>query len=183
MRTLERRTNNLTASRVRSEKEGKKVRASLISAFLFISAILAHAQLCGPDVKHSTKRLDGKSPLETNAPPDKAVVYVIAPTMEAGPHYQVKISADRKWIGINQNHTYFVAALEPGEHDFCAKYRDDVGHLTLTLEAGKTYFLHQELNIVGVVRTLPILQKVTREDADVILEKCKCKLMEFAEKK
>src|SRR5579859_5394893 len=68
-----------------------------LSGFL---AIGASAQICGPDVKHSTKLAEGKSPLETSPPPDKAVVYVLAPTEEAGSK-QMKISADRSWVGVN----------------------------------------------------------------------------------
>src|SRR5579859_3863985 len=32
------------------------------------------AQICGPDVKHSTKAVENKSPLETSPPADKALI-------------------------------------------------------------------------------------------------------------
>jgi hypothetical protein len=69
------------------------------------AAAPARAQLCGPDVSHSTKRVKDKSSLETDPPKDKAVVYVLAPTYEAG-YTQNKVSADRVWIGVNQYHSY-----------------------------------------------------------------------------
>jgi hypothetical protein len=158
-----------------------QMRPFLLGILILFVTASANAQLCGPDVKHTTRRVEGKSTLETSVPPDTAIVYVIAPTSESGPHYQVKTSVDRKWIGINQNHTYFVAAIEPGKHDFCAKYRNDLGHLSLTLEAGKTYFIRQDLGIGVSWRALPALQEVSQEDAIAMLKKCK--LMEFAEKK
>src|SRR5579859_7559393 len=68
------------------------------------------AQICGPDVKHSTKAVENKSPLETSPPADKALIYVLAPTNEAG-NKQMKLAADRSWVGVNLRHTYFVTAL------------------------------------------------------------------------
>jgi hypothetical protein len=58
--------------------------AILIVLSLALSTAPVKAQLCGPDVSHSTKRVKQKSQLETEPPQDKAVVYVLAPTYEAG---------------------------------------------------------------------------------------------------
>ncbi|HXM32268.1 MAG TPA: DUF2846 domain-containing protein [Chthoniobacterales bacterium] len=151
-----------------------------IIAGLLLATAPARAQICGPDVKHSTKKVEGKSPLETNPPAGKAVVYVLAPTYEGG-YLQMKVSADRVWIGVNQYKSYFVAALDPGEHDFCSKSGDNATHLKLTLEAGKSYYLRQDtVAKMGVGMPPTTLQELTAEDAAVLLKKCK--RMEFAEK-
>jgi len=154
----------------------------LALSFLLFPAF-AGGQICGPDVKHSTKRVDGKSPLETSPPSDKAVIYVLAPTYEVG-NRQMKLSADRQWIGVNEHHSYFVAALEPGEHEFCFKsgsgrVSELVARLKLTTEAGKSYFLLQHTS-VGF-QAFSSLEQVSPEDAAILLKKCK--RMEFFEKK
>lgn len=138
---------------------------------LLASAIPAKAQLCGPDVKHSTKGANGKSPLETSPPAGKALVYVLSPHYGVG-RMQMKVSADRVWIGVNQAHRYFVAALDPGTHYFCAEYSKNATHLKLAVEAGKSYFLLCDPDV---------LQELMAEEAAVLL--VKCKRMEFFEKK
>jgi hypothetical protein len=109
--------------------------AILIVLSLALSTAPVKAQLCGPDVFHSTKRVKQKSQLETEPPQDKAVVYVLAPTYEAG-YTQNKVSADRVWIGVNQYRSYFVVALPPETHDVCSKSGGNVTHLTISVEAG-----------------------------------------------
>ncbi len=155
---------------------------ALIAVFsgLFLLNGPAHPQVCGPDVKHSTKRVEGKSALEMNPPADKALVYVLAPTWEGG-SVQNKVSADRIWIGVNQYKSYFVVALEPGTHDFCTKSGQNANHLKLDLEAGKSYFLKQDTLVgMGIGVKATTLSEITAEDAAVLLKKCK--RMEFAEK-
>lgn len=138
-------------------------------------ATRAQAQICGPDVKHSVKTVKGKSPLEASPPADKALVYVLAPR-NAGSISQTKVSADRVWIGVNQLDTYFVAALDPGTHDFCSKSGPNVAHVKLTLEAGKSYFLGQHV-VIGwnswKMHGPTTLQELTAEDAAVLCKECK----------
>jgi len=132
----------------------------------------AHAQLCGPDVQHSTKRMKVKADIELSPPAEKALVYVLAPTYEGGT-IQNKVSADRMWIGINQYHSYFIVALDPGPHDFCTKSGKNANHLVLDLVAGKTYYLKQDLLYgMGLGRKATMLSQVTAEDAAVLLKKC-----------
>jgi hypothetical protein len=144
---------------------------------------VARAQLCGPDVKHSAWRVESQSPLEANPPAGKALVYVLSPR-QGGGMSQVKVSADRVWIGVNEMDTYFVAALDPGTHDFCSKSGPNVAHLKLTLEAGKSYYLEQHV-VIGwnswKMHGRTTLQEITEEDTAGICKKCK--RMEFSEKK
>jgi len=150
-------------------------------ALASIGALRAHGQLCGPDVNHSTRRVEGKSPIETAPPAGKALVYVLAPTYEGG-SIQNKVSADRVWIGVNQYKSYFVVALEPGAHDFCTKTGQNANHLKLDLEAGRSYFLKQDtLMGNGIGRKATSLSEISAEDAAFLLKKCK--RMEFFEKK
>lgn len=153
-------------------------------AILLLGGVASSAQICGPDVKHTTKPAEARSPLETAPPSDKALLYVLAPTYEAG-QKQMKLSADRFWIGVNLNHSYFVAALDPGIHEFCSKVgsgrvSDLVARLKLTLEPGKTYFLLQHATVTPFSIS-STLTEVSAEDAAILLKKCK--RMEFLEKK
>jgi hypothetical protein len=148
-------------------------RICVVIVWSLVLSMPAKAQLCGPDVSHSTKRVKQKSQLETEPPQDKAVVYVLAPTYEAG-YTQNKVSANRVWIGVNQYRSYFVVALPPGTHDFCSKSGGNVNHLTISVEAGKSYFLKQDTMVgSGIGRKATILSQITAEDAQVLLKKCK----------
>ncbi|MGH9775832.1 MAG: hypothetical protein ACRD50_12885 [Candidatus Acidiferrales bacterium] len=136
-----------------------------------LGAATARAQICGADVKHSTKRVKSKSPLETNPPADKAVVYVF---LVRADHSQHKVSVDREWAGINKNGpgaSYFVFAGEPGAHDVCSK-GTIASHLMMNLEAGKTYYLQQvqRMNEIGWGDELQLSQ-ISKEEAAALLRK------------
>jgi hypothetical protein len=143
---------------------------TLIVALLFFAAVPASAQLCGPDVSHSSKSLKQKSPLEINPPGDKALVYVI---LEHGDRYQHKVSVDRRWIGINKGlgDSYFVFTIEPGTHDLCAMAAV-AGHLKVNLEAGKTYYFQQVFITANLVKDQYQLSEISEQDARTILPRC-----------
>jgi hypothetical protein len=147
----------------------KRPRISVF-ALLFFAVMPVWAQLCGPDVSHSTKSLHQKSPLETNSRSDKAIVYVI---LQRGDRYQHKVSLNRRWVGINKGlgDSYFVFAIEAGAYDLCAKAAV-ASHLKVNLEAGKTYYFQQVLIIAGLVKDQYQLSEISEEDARTILPKC-----------
>jgi hypothetical protein len=160
-------------------KVSMKIAALWLGSLCLVAPM--HAQICGPDVKHSAKTVKGKSSLEVNPPADKALVWVLAPRASTS---QTKVSADRVWIGVNQVRTYFVVALNAGTHDFCSKSGPNVAHLKLTLEAGKSYFLEQRVAIgwnSWKMHGPTMLQEVTAQDAATLCKKCR--RTEFAEKK
>jgi hypothetical protein len=127
------------------------------------------ASLCGPAVHHSTKRLKMHSVLEAAPPSDKALVYVVRPTNYGG-FVQTKLSMDGKWVGVNQRDTYFVVAVEPGSHNFCSE-SENGSRLTMTTEAGKTYYLQQHIR-PGTFKAHNELSQITEEEGKVAVAKC-----------
>lgn len=100
---------------------------------------------CGPeDVKHSAKTDKTQHPTP-EAPPDKALIYVIRPTM-GGNKVQTKLGVDGKWMGVNRGDNYFFFTLEPGEHYFCSQ-AENRSVMALTVEASKTYYLQQKIRM------------------------------------
>lgn len=69
---------------------------------------------CGPDVNHKTETDKKQHPIP-EPPADKALVYVVRPTM-MGNKVQTKLAVDGKWVGINRGNNYFFFTLNPGEH-------------------------------------------------------------------
>ncbi len=94
------------------------------------------AKGCGPkDAKHSASTDKKSHPLPT-PPADKALVYVVRPTM-LGAKIQSKLAVDGKWVGINRGNNYFFVSLDPGDHYFCST-AENRSVLKLTVEPGKT---------------------------------------------
>jgi Protein of unknown function (DUF2846) len=139
---------------------------------LFAPAIPARAQICGPDVKLSTRTVkEARDPaslstLEVNPPADKAIVYVLrnswGVTTWGFKQTRSPLSIDREWVGSGEANSYFVVAVEPGPHDFCSQTTNG-SHLTLTLEAGKTYFLEQRIHVGLVGEQNELVQLDDRE--------------------
>src|SRR5690349_17928826 len=67
---------------------------------------------------HSTKT-DKTTHPTPDAPADKAMIYVVRPTM-IGNKVQSKLAVDGHWVGINRGDNYFYFTLEPGTHYFCS---------------------------------------------------------------
>jgi len=51
---------------------------------------------------------------------------------------------DGEWKGANLPGTYFTLTVEPGLHYFCSSAKSQ-SLLIMTVEAGKTYFLEQQV--------------------------------------
>jgi hypothetical protein len=92
-----------------------------------------------------TADTDKKSHPTPEPPPDKALVYVVRPTMY-GNKIQTKLAVDGQWIGANRGHNYLYLTLDPGPHFFCSK-AENRSALAVSLEAGKTYFLEQKIKM------------------------------------
>ncbi len=100
---------------------------------------------CGPEgVKHSAET-DKKQHPTPEAPPDKALIYIIRPTM-GGNKVQTKLGVDGQWMGVNRGDNYFFFTLAPGEHYFCSQ-AENRSVMALTVEAGKTYYLQQKIRM------------------------------------
>ncbi|HEV8523087.1 MAG TPA: DUF2846 domain-containing protein, partial [Terriglobales bacterium] len=79
------------------------------------------------------------------APPDKALIYVIRPS-KWGHKIQTKLGVDGKWVGVNRGNNYFFFTLDPGEHYFCSQ-AENRSLMTVKVDAGKTYFLQQKIKM------------------------------------
>jgi hypothetical protein len=98
---------------------------------------------------------------------DKALVYVMRPTM-FGMAIQTKLAVDGDWKGVNRGNTYFYFTLPPGEHYFCST-AENKSVLTLSVEAGKTYYLQQGIR-PGFIKAQNELEVM---DADKAKDKLK----------
>ena len=100
---------------------------------------------CGTtEVKYKAST-DKKQHPVPEAPPDKALVFVVRPTLW-GNKIQTKLAVDGQWKGVNRGNNYFFFTLDPGEHHFCSD-SENRSLLTLNVEAGKTYYLQQKIRV------------------------------------
>jgi hypothetical protein len=103
------------------------------------------SKACGPkakEVKYAAETDKTKHP--TGEPTaDKALIYILRSSF-FGPLIQTKLAVDGEWKGVNRAHNYFFFALQPGLHYFCSQ-AENRSVLVLTAEAGKTYYIEQEM--------------------------------------
>jgi Protein of unknown function (DUF2846) len=99
---------------------------------------------------------------------DKALIYVLRPTM-FGNKIQTKLAVDSEWMGVNRGNNYFFFSLAPGQHYFCSE-AENLSVLILTVEAGKTYYLQQEIRM-GMVKARNELAVMEEEKAKEKLAK------------
>ncbi|HEV2489939.1 MAG TPA: DUF2846 domain-containing protein [Candidatus Acidoferrales bacterium] len=143
----------------------------LVLAALSPSANAQKMSDCGPAVHHSTKSVKDKDPIELAAlPAGEAMVYVVRPTHYGG-SIQTKLSMDGNWMGVNLANSYFVFLADPGEHKFCSQ-SENASRITLTLEAGKTYFLQQHIRM-GFFKAQNELTQLDDKTGPDALKKCK----------
>jgi hypothetical protein len=102
-------------------------------------------------------------------PPDKAMVYVIRPTM-MGNKIQTKLAVDGQWVGVNRGNNYFYFPLDPGEHYFCSK-SENRSVLAVQVEAGKTYYLQQKIKM-GLLKARNELVVLDEQEGKKGLDKC-----------
>lgn len=123
---------------------------------------------CGPKVGHSVKT-DKKQHPTPEPPADKALIYVIRPTM-MGNKIQTKLAVDGQWVGINRGNNYFFFTLPPGEHYFCST-AENKSVFAMKVEAGKTYFLQQKIRM-GFMKASNMLSAISNEEGVKGLAKC-----------
>lgn len=118
---------------------------------------------CGPKDKevNYSAGTDKKSHPTPPQPPDKALVYVLRPTM-AGNKVQTKLAVDGDWKGVNRGNNYFFFELAPGEHYFCS-VAENHSVMKLSVEAGKTYYVQQHIHM-GVMKARNSVDMMTDEE-------------------
>jgi hypothetical protein len=132
---------------------------------------------CGDTEVNFKVETDKKQHPTPPAPSDKAMVYVIRPTM-MGNKIQTKLAVDGKWIGVNRGKNYFFFTLDPGEH-YCCSQAENRSLLLLKVEAGKTYYLQQKIKM-GFMKARNKL--VLLDEAEGQEGLAKCHLAVFTEK-
>jgi hypothetical protein len=88
---------------------------------------------------------------------------------------QTKLSADKKWLGVNRMNNCFYHTLDPGPHYLCSQEGDYRRLLSMVVEAGKTYYLQQK------IVTTADLQLLDEQKGSEGLSKCR--LSVFQQKK
>jgi Protein of unknown function (DUF2846) len=118
---------------------------------------------CGPKDKEVDFSADtDKSQHPTpEQPADKALVYVLRPSM-MGNKVQTKLAVDGEWKGANRGNNYFYFTLDPGEHYFCS-VAENHSLLTLKVEAGKTYYVQQHVEM-GVMKARNKIEPMSDEE-------------------
>jgi hypothetical protein len=101
---------------------------------------------CGPkdkEVKYAagTDKMNHPAGEQTAG---KALIYILR-SGSWGAAVQTKLAVDGEWKGANRAHNYFFFTLQPGLHYFCSQ-AENRSVLVLTAEAGKTYYIEQEIH-------------------------------------
>jgi hypothetical protein len=120
------------------------------------------------DVKYDVKTDKDHHPTPDPAP-GKALLYIYRSGLLAGA-VQTKAAIDGKWIGANLGNNYFFVQLAPGEHYVCSKAENN-SVLTLNLEAGKTYYVRQEISI-GTTKARNFAVLMDNEKGKKEMDKC-----------
>jgi hypothetical protein len=120
------------------------------------------ARACGGGSAKFSAQTDKKQRPRPDAPEDKALIYVLRSTM-IGYKIHSKLAVNGDWVGVNRGKTYFYFTLDPGEHFFCSE-SENQSYLALTVEAGKTYYLQQQVK-PGVWKARTELVVMNEEEA------------------
>ncbi len=115
---------------------------------------------CGTKTVKYKADTDKKQHPTPDAPADKALIYVLRPTL-IGNKIQSKIAVDGDWKGVNRGKNYFFFTVEPGERYFCSE-SENQDFLVLNVEAGKTYYFLQEVKL-GLMKARTNLVQFTEE--------------------
>jgi len=119
---------------------------------------------CGPKDREAKYSADtDKTQHPTPDPPgDLALIYVLRPTM-MGQRIQTALAVDGDWKGVNRGDTYFFFTLRPGDHHVCSK-AENRSILAISVEAGKTYFLQQHIEM-GFLKARTRVERMEEAEA------------------
>lgn len=102
-------------------------------------------------------------------PADKALVYIVRPTIMAFA-VPMRLDCDSFQVGWINAKTYLYTMIDPGEHTFISLSENEF-HLKVNLEAGKTYYIEQEIRM-GLLYARTKLKLLTEEAGKKELSKC-----------
>lgn len=86
-----------------------------------------------------------KAAKEIIPPEGKALVYLIRPSI-IGSAIVMKVECNQVYIGSTGAKRYLYVILDPGEYEFVSK-AENLSRLIISVEAGKTYYIHQKVLI------------------------------------
>jgi len=130
---------------------------------------------CGPASEKLKNETDKSTHPEPSVPQDKALVYVVRPTM-MGNKVQTKFAVDGKWVGVNRGNNYFFVFLDPGPHRFCSQAENSES-APLILETGKVYFFQQHVEM-GFLKARTSLERIDEAHGREALKKCHLSMTE-----
>jgi hypothetical protein len=131
---------------------------------------------CGTEeVNYDAKTDKSERPLPPQ-PADKALIYVVRTAM-IGYKIHSKLAVDGKWMGVNRGGTYFYFTLDAGEHFFCSE-SENQDYLPLQVEAGKTYYLKQQVEM-GLFKARTNLTVLTEDEGKKALAKTNLSVFEL----
>jgi hypothetical protein len=105
-----------------------------------------------------------------SAKPDKSTIFVYR-NESFGSAIVMTVSLNGKVAGQTGPQTYFVWEADPGSHEI-ASHTENVSTLKLTTEAGKTYYVWQEVKM-GAFMARSLLQQVDEETGRKGVLECK----------
>ncbi len=118
----------------------------------------------------------GKMPIQFDSyarhldpPAEKALVYVVRPS-SMGQTVRFTVTCDGDSIGATGGGRYIYTLQEPGAHLFVSK-AENKSELPIVLEAGKTYYLEQQIKM-GLLTARANLERLDDVEGREKLEKC-----------
>jgi hypothetical protein len=110
-----------------------------------------------------------RDPFNIVPPADKAVVYIIRPTI-MGFAVPMRVDCDSFQVGWINAKTFLYTILDPGTHTFKCLAENEV-HLDVNLEAGKVYYYEEQVKM-GFAYARTKLKPLNEEEGKKRLEKC-----------
>jgi hypothetical protein len=127
------------------------------AAFAQNDAAIANARAaCGPDKIHFD--LEATDFTDSIAQPasGKALVYVIGQEVDYPGGIIARIGLDGAWVGAVNGKSHLSFSMDPGEHHVCANWQSVLAERnkyvalsSLTVEAGKVYYVRMRLTLQG----------------------------------
>ena len=142
---------------------------AVLSASLGLGSSLAAEEEADAADTHEDLVVFSKERVSPEPMDGKALVVVVRPAKMG---YAVKsfFLMDDAPLGINKGSSYFFTHVDPGAHVFWSK-SENVDALELAVEAGKTYYIQQKVQIGGL-KARTKLEVLTEEQGRAALEKC-----------
>jgi hypothetical protein len=103
-------------------------------------------------------------------PAGKALVYVVRPTLLGKP-FDGTITADGTYVGTTRGKVFVYALLLPGTYKFKVTGHDNSSEIKASLEAGKTYFIKEEV-FPGLFRGFAKLALLDDKSGREALQEC-----------